>query len=151
MVDKIVQLVDVDNNNVYPVAGSLKQGSVTTSTINDGAVTAAKINFSSLTTIVDSVPLNTTKTLQLTPGRWLIFAWCTILTTANSSTPKLAFVLNGDEYLSTFAGNTPQQMWENLAIEDLVTVSAGDVFQVKTDLAVNNPTKRSRIVAIKLG
>lgn len=48
MTDKIVQLVDKDNNNVYPVAGSLKQGSVTTSTINDGAVTAAKINLSSL-------------------------------------------------------------------------------------------------------
>lgn len=48
MVDKIVQLVDVNNNNVFPVAGSLKQGSVTTSTINNGAVTTAKIDYTTL-------------------------------------------------------------------------------------------------------
>lgn len=48
MVDKVVQLQDKDANNLYPVAGSLKQGSVTTSTINDGAVTAAKIDTSTL-------------------------------------------------------------------------------------------------------
>lgn len=43
MTEKIVQLIDKDNNNLYPVAGSLKSGSVTTSTISDGAVTNAKI------------------------------------------------------------------------------------------------------------
>lgn len=48
MTEKIVQLVDKDNNNLYPVAGSLKQGSVTTSTINGKAVTADKIDFSTL-------------------------------------------------------------------------------------------------------
>lgn len=47
MVDKIVQLVDKDNNNVYPIAGALAQGSVNTSTINDGAVTVGKMNFNS--------------------------------------------------------------------------------------------------------
>ena len=48
MADKVVQLVDKDNNNVYPIAGALAQGSVNTSTINDGAVTANKIDFSTL-------------------------------------------------------------------------------------------------------
>lgn len=43
MPNKIVQLVDNENNNIYPVAGSLAQDSVTTSTINDEAVTTAKI------------------------------------------------------------------------------------------------------------
>lgn len=43
MPNKIVQLVDNENNNIYPVAGSLAQDSVTTSTINDGAVTTAKL------------------------------------------------------------------------------------------------------------
>lgn len=47
MADKVVQLVDKDNNNVYPIAGALAQGSVTTSTINDGAVTVGKMNVSS--------------------------------------------------------------------------------------------------------
>lgn len=55
MTDKIVQLVDNENNNIYPVAGSLAQGSVTTSTINDGAVTGAKIDWGdiSLGEVVD--------------------------------------------------------------------------------------------------
>lgn len=48
MADKVVQLVDKDNNNVYPIAGALAQGSVNTGTINDGAVTAEKIDFSTL-------------------------------------------------------------------------------------------------------
>ena len=43
MPNKIVQLIDSEDNNIYPVAGSLKQGSVTSSTINDGAVTTPKI------------------------------------------------------------------------------------------------------------
>lgn len=48
MADKVVQLIDKDNNNVYPIAGALAQGSVNTSTINDGAVTADKINYSTM-------------------------------------------------------------------------------------------------------
>lgn len=48
MANQVVQLIDNDNNNIYPVAGALKDGSVTTSTINDNAVTAAKIDFASL-------------------------------------------------------------------------------------------------------
>lgn len=50
MADKIVQLIDKDGNNVYPVAGSLAQNSVTTSSINDGAVTANKLALSYSTT-----------------------------------------------------------------------------------------------------
>ena len=48
MSNQVVQLIDNNNNNIYPVAGALKDGSVTTSTINDGAVTASKIDFSTL-------------------------------------------------------------------------------------------------------
>lgn len=48
MPNKIVQLIDNEDNNIYPVAGSLAQGSVTTSTINDAAVTAAKIDFGTM-------------------------------------------------------------------------------------------------------
>lgn len=49
MAEKIVQLIDNNNDNIYPVAGSLKDGSVTTSTISDEAVTSAKIDMDSLT------------------------------------------------------------------------------------------------------
>ena len=48
MTDKVVQLVDAESNNIFPVAGSLKSGSVTTNTIDDGAVTADKIDASTL-------------------------------------------------------------------------------------------------------
>lgn len=69
MVDKIVQLVDKDDNNVYPVAGSLKQGSVTTGTINDGAVTPSKIDMSALENALYGASVSTTTvTLQRTDG-----------------------------------------------------------------------------------
>jgi len=45
MANKVVQLIDKDSNNIFPVAGALKDGSVTTSTISNGAVTSAKIDF----------------------------------------------------------------------------------------------------------
>ena len=48
MTDKIVQFTDGESNNIFPVAGAMKSGSVTTSTINDNAVTKAKINLSTL-------------------------------------------------------------------------------------------------------
>lgn len=68
MTEKIVQLIDKDNNNVYPVAGSLKQGSVTTSTINNKAVTADKIDFST----IDSGWVNLTPTSK---GTWNMLAY----------------------------------------------------------------------------
>lgn len=43
MADRIVQLKDNQGNNVYPVAGSMKQGSITTNMLNDGIVTEAKL------------------------------------------------------------------------------------------------------------
>ena len=48
MTEKIVQLIDNEGDNIYPVAGALKSGSVTTSTIANNAVTAPKIDFSTL-------------------------------------------------------------------------------------------------------
>lgn len=59
MTDKIVQLIDKDNNNVFPVAGSLKQGSVNSATINNKAVTAPKINFSTFFTQTGESTLST--------------------------------------------------------------------------------------------
>lgn len=43
MANNIVQLIDKDNNNIFPVAGSMAGDSVTTSMIQDNAVTSAKI------------------------------------------------------------------------------------------------------------
>ena len=46
MANQVVTIIDNNGNDIYPVAGALMQGAVTTSTINDGAVTANKIDFS---------------------------------------------------------------------------------------------------------
>jgi hypothetical protein len=59
MPNKIVQLVDNENDNIYPIAGSLAQGSVTTSTINDVAVTASKIDFSTMPGNYSTTEINT--------------------------------------------------------------------------------------------
>ena len=45
MADKIVQLIDKDGDNVYPVAGSLAADTVDTNNIVDEAVTSSKIDF----------------------------------------------------------------------------------------------------------
>lgn len=79
MADKIVQLTDDANNNIYPVAGSLKSGSVTTNTIEDEAVTADKIDFSTLTILSGN-----TDNVTLSAGTWLVFAGCEALTSKNS-------------------------------------------------------------------
>ena len=52
MANQVVQIIDNNGNDIYPVAGALMQGAVTTSTINDGAVTASKIDF---TTFGDNI------------------------------------------------------------------------------------------------
>lgn len=84
MAEKIVQLVDKDNNNLYPVAGSLKSGSVTTSTISDGAVTQSKIAYSSFSpnSVVTRFYFNTLRSeergtlqAQTLRGTTLTFGW----------------------------------------------------------------------------
>lgn len=52
MADKIVQLQDEDGNNIFPLARGLGSDTVSTATIQNGAVTAAKID---LTTLIDKI------------------------------------------------------------------------------------------------
>lgn len=49
MADRIVQLIDKDNNNIYPVAGSMAGDSIMTAMLQDGAVTTAKVANNSVT------------------------------------------------------------------------------------------------------
>ena len=63
----------------------------------------------------------------------------------------MSFELNGADICATYAGNTNGYFWENLSIEDVVTVSDGDTFKVVTDSDISSPNSRSRIIAIKLG
>lgn len=49
MSNQIVQLTDKDNNNIFPVAGSMAGESIEAGMIKDGAVTTAKIADSAVT------------------------------------------------------------------------------------------------------
>jgi hypothetical protein len=49
MADKIVQLIDKDNNNIYPVAGSMADDSIMTAMLKDGSVTPAKVASNAIT------------------------------------------------------------------------------------------------------
>ena len=49
MANQVVTIIDNNGNDIYPVAGALMQGAVTTSTINDNAVTAGKIDWGTVT------------------------------------------------------------------------------------------------------
>ena len=57
MADKIVTLIDNEGTNIYPVAGAVKEGSVTTSTIADDAITPAKIDFSTFNVILSAITI----------------------------------------------------------------------------------------------
>lgn len=50
MVDKIVQLVDKDNNNIYPLSRGVAADSIDTNAIQDGAVTSQKIDSATIIT-----------------------------------------------------------------------------------------------------
>ena len=50
MSNQIVQLTDKDNNNIFPVAGSMAGGSIETGMIQDAAVTLGKIDSSTINT-----------------------------------------------------------------------------------------------------
>ena len=46
MADRIVQLQDTDNNNVYPIAGGMSASSIINSMITDGTIKPAKLDWS---------------------------------------------------------------------------------------------------------
>lgn len=50
MADKIVQLVDEDNNNIYPISRGVAADSVDTAALKDNSVTSAKIDSATFST-----------------------------------------------------------------------------------------------------
>ena len=50
MANKVVQLIDKDDNNIFPVAGSMAGDSIATGMIQDDAITTAKIDDDAVTT-----------------------------------------------------------------------------------------------------
>lgn len=50
MANKVVQLINEDNDNVYPLAGGMAANSVTTAMLQDDSVTSDKIDWATQTT-----------------------------------------------------------------------------------------------------
>ena len=48
MANKIVQLINEDNDNVYPLAGGMAADSIDTQMLKDGSVTSDKIDYTTL-------------------------------------------------------------------------------------------------------
>lgn len=194
MADRIVQLVDKNDDNIYPVttadgptitvtstdpgAGSslaanhfvavtgsgsatvgsadLASNSVTTAKIADSAVTTAKIaddtvtmdkiDFSTLT--IKTGTVTGTSDMQLTAGDWIVFAFCTALTSGNS-TPVLRLRRDGTMVAETYCGNEGAQVWENLCLFRKITVASGETWTIYSDNS-QIPTSRSQWMAIKI-
>lgn len=132
MADKVVQLVDKDNNNVYPIAGALAQGSVNTSTINDGAVTADKIDFSTLVPgalVTDYGQITSTTTITPSVNGYLVGKAVIFKTQANASgscyiTSSSGAFLAGIPYADVAKGSYDA----NLQIAWCIQVAAGETY-----------------------
>lgn len=56
MANKVVQLVDKNSNNLYPVAGAVITDAVSTGAISNQAVTNPKIDWSTIITLTSTDP-----------------------------------------------------------------------------------------------
>lgn len=73
MADKIVQLKDKDNNNLYPVAGALFSDAVDTASIQNGAVTSDKIDWTTTEDTGITYPSNNAEQHASNPLRAIKF------------------------------------------------------------------------------
>ncbi len=141
---ELVQTADIANTAI--TTADIANTAITTAKIANGAVTSDKINFSTLT---GTIPEGTT-TVSLTVGKWLVFAFITVIAPATGATPGFYFLLNGSRISETCCGNSNRAIWENLVLIDSITIASGDVFQIKADSS-NDYAYRSKYVAIRIG
>ena len=139
MAEKIVQLIDKDNNNLYPVAGSLKQGSVTTSTIDDGAVTADKINFSSLGFVCKACPRLDFKTSSTSFGSVFPSGWDLTFSTVTHGVYEITAQ-------TEFTANIP---WEDTSeLDYALEIVSGGTILVNAGSTMTNTHGAPRILTL---
>lgn len=145
MADRIVQLTDEDDNNIFPAAGTMPTGAITTNMLQNNSVTSDKIDF---TTISGVLPMGYT-TVPLTPGKWLVMAFGTTLA-GESATPGLEFYKNDvlGKCSYTGAGGSAVR-WQNLSIQDIVDIQSGDTFKINFTFGVES--HRTGYVCIRIG
>ena len=87
-------------------------------------------------------------TLDLTDGKWIIFAYCTVL--VNGAEKALEIYKNNTSIKATFFGNNSGSIWSNLCVCDVVEKASNDTIKLKAEIS-SNPSSRSCWIAIKLG
>lgn len=139
MIDKIINGVITTEN--------IANSAVTTAKINNGAVTADKIDFTTLSVLSGDVAQGNTD-LPLTDGKWIFFAYCTVLVSGTEKVLELR--KNGVVIQAGYFGNNVSSVWSNICIFDVVEKTQSDTYTLKADIS-SNPSFRSRWIAIKLG
>lgn len=139
----------ITNNDVVLTGAKLDANVVATANIVDTAVTAAKFDFSTLTIKSGKITAGSSGVdMQLTPGKWLVFGWATVLT-AGSDTPTLKLRNGTTVVLEAYCGNENAAVWETMSVFKDITVGSGETWNMYVDKTVQD--KRSWWIAIKLG
>lgn len=150
MANKIVQLEDKNNDDIFPIAGGMKDDSITTAMIKNGAVTAAKLN----PTIFESSSSNST---IFSAGTYLVIASINYRPISASSygAADLELQLNN----ATISGTQlklqipaidyyeNEATWATTVIVDTVP----STISIKATSGTNFMTEHNKILAIRVG
>ena len=141
MANKIVQLEDKNNDNIFPIAGGVKDDSVTTAMIKGSAVTSDKIDYTTLKRWVPdyanksatNLASNNTATITETG-----FAYISIRGYSTSGSYEANISVNGQEiYYQIIEALSPTSA-RALYTGFTIPVAAGDVITATRGLnAVN--------------
>lgn len=147
--EEIVQLIDKDSNSIYPKAGALTQGSVTTSSIASGAVTSDKIDYTSLKRWVPDY------TNESTTNLWGSSETATITNTGFiyyaadywSTQPKKLYIRINNKIIDYADGLKDLNNNYVAVAAGTAPVSAGDVVKIdRSDGAFNLNSKTLRFI-----
>lgn len=86
--------------------------------------------------------------LPLTDGKWIIFAYCTVLVSGTEKVLELR--KNGTAIQAGFFGNNVSSVWSNICIFDIVEKTQSDTYTLNANVS-SSPSSRSRWIAIRLG
>lgn len=147
----VLATVTVPTGTTDLIPGYIEQGDkavLNTNQIADGSITSSKIDFTTLSVKTGNVPQGNA-TLKLSQGKWLIFAYCTVL--VNGSEKNLSIKKNGTAIAESFFGNTSGSIWSNICVFTITDVSSTDVIKVNATISSPPDGIRNRWIAIKLG
>lgn len=106
------------------------------------------IDFTTLEVLSGDVTAGTTTLSQITNGKWLFFAYCTVL--SSGAEKAIELYKNNVNIQSGYFGNNLSSVWGNIVIFTVIEKGDSDVFELKVTTS-STPETRSRWIAIRLG